>query len=131
MTKKVKKLTITDLLKQKEKYQVKSDTTEELFIERFQSSITIKKPERSLIMESISMTEDKDQAEKADDFLVYNIVVEPNLKDAELQKEFGCAEPTDIVGKLFDAGEVTNIAKFAMDMLGYGASVKQVSDLKN
>jgi hypothetical protein len=127
----VKKLTLTDLMKNKEQYQVKKDTTEELFIERLGASITIRKPERSLCLEAFQMANDENQADKADPFMVYNIVVEPNLKDVNLQKEFGCVEPTDIVEKIFESGEISKIAQVGMELAGYNDNIKKVKDLKN
>lgn len=127
----IKKLTLIDLMKNKEKYQVKNDTTDELFIKRLDASISISKPDRSLCTESFQMANDPNQSEKADSYLVYNIVTEPNLKDAALQKEFGCVEPTDIVGKLFEPGEITNIAKFGLELAGYTNGVDRVKDIKN
>ncbi|MCM3411461.1 phage tail assembly chaperone [Metabacillus litoralis] len=131
MSANTKKLTLTDLIKNKEKYQVKSDTTEELFVERLGATITIRKPERSLCLEAFEMVNDDAQAAKADPFMVYNIVVEPNLKDPNLQKEFGCVEPDDIVEKLFESGEISNIAQIGMELAGYKSGVKKVNDLKN
>lgn len=123
-----KKLTLTDLLKDKEKYHVKDDVTEDLFIPRIDAIITIRKPERSLCIESFQMGRDD---EDGDVFLVYNTVVEPNLKDSDLQKEFGCVEPSDIVEKVFEAGEIVKIAQAALDLAGYTDSVSKVADLKN
>lgn len=127
----MKKLTVTELLKQKEKYQVKDDVKEELYIERLEATITVKKPNRSLCLEVMQMSQDDNQATKADVFLVYNIVVEPNLKDAQLQKEFGCVEPTDIVEKIFEAGEVAHISQEGLDLAGFAKGVTKVKDLKN
>ncbi|CAM3133204.1 hypothetical protein PASE110613_17745 [Paenibacillus sediminis] len=59
-----------------------------------------------MALEVIEMAQNDERSDMADIHLVYNIVIEPNLKDAELQKEFGCAEPTNIVGLLFRAGEI-------------------------
>ena len=126
----MKKLTITDLLKNKEQYKVKSDIKEEVFIERLDSTITIKKPERSLCMEAVQLTKD-DNGTTADIFLVYNVVVEPNLKDKNLLKEFGCVEPTDIVEKIFEAGEIMQISQVALELSGYNSGVKRVKDIKN
>lgn len=131
MSKPVTKLTLTDLIKNKEKYQVKEDVKEELFIERLGASITIQKPDRSLCLESIQMANDPNQAEKADVFMVYNIVVEPNLKDTTLHKEFGCTEPFDIVEKIFEVGEIPTIAGHGMLLAGYQNEMKMVKDLKN
>ena len=127
----IKKLTLTDLMKNKEQYQVKNDVTEELYIPRLDASITIRKPERSLCIEGFQMANDKEQGGKADPFIVYNVVVEPNLKDSKLQKEFGCVEPTDIVEKIFESGEIAQIAKAGLDLAGYGNGIDKVKNLKN
>ncbi|MEK5171819.1 hypothetical protein NST63_00995 [Heyndrickxia sp. FSL W8-0496] len=127
----IKKLTLTDLIKEKEKYQVKKDVTEELYIQRLDASITIRKPERSLCLDTISMSRDKDQADQADVYMTYNIVVEPDLKDTELQKAYGCVEPTDIVEKIFDPGEIASISQAGLELSGYISSAKRVKDLKN
>ncbi|USK54369.1 hypothetical protein LIS82_22890 [Cytobacillus solani] len=127
----IKKLTLTDLMKNKEQYRIKNDVKEEFFIKRLDASITIRKPERSLCLEAFQMSADKDQVEKADIYLAYNIVVEPNLKDSELQKEFGCVEPMDIVEKIFESGEISNIAQSGIELAGYAKNVKKVKDIKN
>lgn len=127
----VQKLTVTSLLKDKEKFQVKENTTEDLYIKRLDVSITIKKPERSLCLEAFQMANDKNQVDKGDPFLVYNVVVEPDLKDMKLQKEFGCVEPTDIVHKIFESGEISLIAKAGLDLAGYTNGISKVKDLKN
>ena len=118
-----KKLTLTDLIKEKEKYQVKTDTKQELYIEQLDATITIVKPERTTVMDAIES--------KSDDYMVYNIVIEPNLKDAELQKAYGCAEPTDIVSKIFDPGTIAGIANAGLKLGGYESNVKALEDLKN
>lgn len=127
----VQKLTVTSLLKDKEKFQVKENITEELYLNRLDASITIKKPERSLCLEAFEMTNDNNQMKNADPFVVYNIVVEPNLKDPQLQKEFGCVEPTDIVSKIFESGEIASIAIFGFKLAGYDNGVDKVTDIKN
>jgi hypothetical protein len=126
-----KKLTLTDLMKDKEKYQVKSDVTEEVYIPRLDANVTIRKPERSLCIETIQMSQDDNLVDQADPYLVYNIMVEPNLKDKELQKTYGCVEPTDIVGKIFETGEIPNIAQVGLEIAGYDKGIKRVKDLKN
>jgi len=125
-----KKLTITDLLKEKEKYQVKEGVTEDLFISRMGASVTLEKPNRSLCIEALSMKDENGETD-GDVFLVYNTIIEPNLKDSELQKEFGCVEPTDIVEKIFEPGEIVGISGRALELAGYGDSVSSVDDLKN
>ena len=77
------------------------------------------------------MVNDKNQSGKADPFMVYNVVIEPNLKDSKLQKEFGCVEPTDIVEKIFEAGEMVQISKAGLELAGYHKGINKVKDLKN
>lgn len=127
-----KRLTVIDLLKNKEKYQVKKDVTQDVYVERLGADILVRKPEKSLIAEAMQMSQDENQSEKADAFMVYNIVVEPNLKDAELQKEFGCKEPMDIVEEIFETGEITQIVELGFELAGYKkGAVTIVKDLKN
>ncbi|MEH6940776.1 phage tail assembly chaperone [Bacillus sp. JJ722] len=129
--KEIKKITLTDVIKNKEKYQVRDDVTQDLIIDRLDGIITIQKPERSLCLETIQMAHDPNQADKSNVFVVYNSIVEPNLKDKDLQKEFGCVEPQDIVEKIFEPGEVDEIAKACFALAGYGNSISKVKDLKN
>ncbi|PEB56243.1 hypothetical protein CON65_15920 [Bacillus pseudomycoides] len=129
--KEIKKLTVTDLMKNKEQYQVKENVTEEVYIDRLGASVTIRKPEKSLCIEGMQMAQDPNLVGKSDAFIVYNVLVEPNLKDKQLQKEFGCVEPTDIVDKIFEPGEIGNIAKLALELVGYTKALKKVKDLKN
>ncbi|MFJ8529969.1 hypothetical protein [Bacillus sp. NPDC094106] len=129
--KKITKLTVTDLMKNKEQYQVKENVTEEVFIDRLGASITIRKPEKSLCIEAMQMAQDPNLISKSDAFVAYSVIVEPNLKDKELQKEFGCVEPTDIIDKIFEPGEITGIAKLALELAGYTKALKKVKDLKN
>lgn len=126
-----KKLTLTDLIKDKEKIQPKSDATQDLLIDRLGASITIQRAERSLVLDTIALANDVQFKGDSDDFFVYNIVTEPNLKDAEVQKAYGCAEPTDIVSKIFEVGEIARISEAGMKLAGYSANVTVVDDLKN
>ena len=120
-----KKLTLTELIQQKEKYHVKNDTKVELYLDQLDATITIVKPERSLVIDALEMKEE------GDPFLVYNVVVEPNLKDSDLHKAYECAEPTEIVHKIFDEGTIAGIAKASLKLAGWESDVKAVENLKN
>ncbi|TCO69500.1 phage tail assembly chaperone [Marinisporobacter balticus] len=128
-----KKLQIKDLIEQREKYEVKKDIREDIILERDgeEFTITIKKPTRTLCVECISLAQDKNQQEQADINMVYNIVVEPNLKDTSLHKAYNCVEPIDIVEKLFETGEIAQISGYGMELAGYNNEVKVVKDIKN
>lgn len=133
MDKQVKeKLTLTQLIKEKEKYKIKSGVKEELYIERLDATIVYEKPNRALVLESIELSQDKTvDAGEGDVHLIYNSIVEPNLKDRELHEAFGCVEPTDIVTEIFEAGEIPQIAQEIMQSAGFGSHVKKVDQLKN
>lgn len=118
-----KKLTLTDLIKEKEKYQVKSGVKKDLYLDQLDATITILQPERSVVMDAIES--------QSDEYMVYDIVIEPNLKDAELQKAYGCVEPIDIVSKIFNPGTIKGIAQEGLKLAGYESNVKAVEDLKN
>lgn len=126
-----KKLTLNDLIKEKEKYQVKSGITKDLLIDRMGVSITIKKAERALCLECIEMAHDPEREGLADIHMVYNTITEPNLKDPELHKAYECKEPYDIIEKIFEPGEISSIAGEGMALSRYGSGVKAVEDLKN
>lgn len=130
MTKKV--LTLTDLLKDKEKYAVKQEVLEEIYVERLKANIIVRKPERALCLEVLNMVRDEKQSDKADSYMVYNIVVEPNLKDAELHKAFGVKDPLEIVEKIFEPGEIAQISEIGLELAGYKkGTVSVIKDLKN
>jgi len=120
MTKKVnKRLTLTDLMKEKEKYQVKDDVTEVALVERLGVEVVLRKPEKSLCIDTMKMSRDENNDTDADEYMVYNTMVEPNLKDKELQKEFGCTLPTDIVSKIFEPGEISLLSEIGFELAGY------------
>lgn len=125
MSKAVQKMTIEKLIKEKAKYAVKMDKTQELFIPSLNASVVVGKPDRSLCMEALKMEDEGDA------FLVYSCMVEPTLKDTELHKVYGCVEPTDIVEKIFEPGEIGSISQKCLEMAGYSNEIKAVEDLKN
>lgn len=47
-------------------------------------------------------------------------VVEPNLRDKDLQKHFGCATPKDLVKVLFKGKDLALVADAITELSGYG-----------
>lgn len=131
MTTETKKLTVTDLIEKKEKIQPKQNVTQEILVNRLGATVTIRRAERSLVLDTMDLATDEESEDKSDEFFVYNIMIEPNLKDPELQKAYGCAEPTDIVSKIFEYGEIASIAQEGMKLSGYKKGITVVKDLKN
>lgn len=56
-------------------------------------------------------------------------MVEPDLKNKELQKHFGVATPKDLVEKLFLGGEIVDLADTVRLLSGY--SEETDDDIKN
>ena len=124
------KITLKELMARKEQMLAskKVQKTKELYVSSLEGTITITEPTRDIILEASGMEDNK-----GDVYTVYQCVTEPNIKDRELQKEFECVEPMDIVEKVFSAGEITNIALKCIELAGYGQnSIKElVTDIKN
>lgn len=89
--------------------------------------LTVKKPSAVVVMES------RTTEGNGDAYLILNCVVSPNLKDAKLQEAYGCIEPTDIVPKLFDAGEMARVSSAILDCAGYNKDIakKVHEEVKN
>lgn len=122
------KLTLEELMRRKEQIMAakKVKKTQTLYIESLDGTIVIEEPDRECINDAVGM------GDEGNEYLVYNCVIEPKLKSSELLKEFGCIEPSDIVGCLFNAGEIAQIATQCMEIAGYKeGSVKAVNAIKN
>lgn len=128
-----KKLTLSDLIQKKDQLKRSNDEKKkkELYLEQLDATITIEEPDVTLITESTELANDENYDGNGDEYLVYNVVVEPNLKDKELQKAYGCTEPIDIVRMIFSPGTIYGIAQEAMDLAGMNHKVTTVDKLKN
>lgn len=60
------------------------------------------------------------KAYQANVLLALETIIEPDLKNEELQKHFGCRTPKDLLEKLFNGGEISRIADTATDLSGFG-----------
>lgn len=120
------KIKLTDLIAQADKKKAQGKKRADIYVKSLEGLITIEQPDRALCLDAL----DKD--EKGDDYLVYECVIEPSLKDKALQDAYGCIEPLDIVEKIFDPGEISLIAVEIIGLAGYGSgSIQVVDDLKN
>ncbi|SDZ19381.1 phage tail assembly chaperone [Tindallia californiensis] len=127
----MKKVTINDLLEKKDVLKNKKHRKQNIYVPSLDGKIVIQEPSREICAEALEMANDGD-VYRSDAHVVYNCVVDPNIKDESLQKEMGCVEPTDIVDILFNAGEVASISGHCMEMAGYGSGIKKLDDeLKN
>lgn len=104
-------VSVSDLIAKKEK--VESGKKALYDIETSVGVITTKKPTQAIVTEALDLDEGGDK------YLILNMTVEPDLKDPQLQKAYDCVEPTDIVDKLFDAGEIRALGQAILKTAGF------------
>lgn len=117
-------ISVKELIEQKEKIEGNKKVLYD--IETSIGTITVKQPDASFVADILKLDGAKNE------LMILDNVVEPNLKDKDLQKAYNCVEPTDIVGKLFKAGEVGNIATAIIKCAGYESLEAKVhEEIKN
>lgn len=121
------KVTLKDLIARAEQSKKDKKELRRLYVTSLEGTITIIKPDRAMVLEAMDMENEED----GDRYLVYNCVVDPNLKDKDLQNAYKTISPLEIVDKIFDPGEIANISKEIVRLAGYIDSVKIVDDIKN
>ena len=119
------KLTLAELLRRKEQMleSKKVKKTQDLYIKSIDATITIEEPTGALCRDANDM-----EPGEGDKYMCYECIVEPNLKDAEVQKQFGCTNPMDIVDVIFAPGEIPQIAIECMKLAGYMGGVEAVKN---
>lgn len=105
-------VSINELIAKRE--EIKSRKCQKLTINTSIGEVVARKPSNSLMAEALGLDGNNDE------YVVYNCLVEPNLKDKDLQKAYECAEPMDIVGKLFEFGEIKAISDVLIKSVGVG-----------
>ena len=100
--------------------QIKNKRKETYDIDTSIGTITVKQPSVKLIEDVLKI----EGGRQSDIELIYESVIEPNLKDKDLQQAFGCTAPSDIVPLLFKAGEIGSIASAIMRCAGYGKTIE-------
>ncbi len=124
-----KKLSITDILAQKEALKKKEIKRQTLYIPSLDAEITIQEPTRAQLMEIKDMTDD------GNDYLVYQCIVDPNLKEnrAQLMQDFGCSEPHEVVQYIFSVMETAEVAEKILALAGFnkkGSGIRVVDEIK-
>ncbi len=122
-----KKVTLEELLARAAKSKTAKKEARELYVKSLDGTITIEKPDRAVCLEALDM----ENSEEADEYIVYNCVVSPLLKDKALQEAYGVVSPMDIVARIFEPGEISAISKECLVLAGYINSVKVVDEIKN
>ena len=117
--------TIKELIEKKEAIEAKKK--EKIVLKTSIGDVVAVKPSASLITESLELDDGNDE------YFLLNSIVEPNLKDPELQAAYGCVVPTGIISKLFQYGEVKAMSSAIMDKVGAGKKIETAvyEEIKN
>ncbi len=120
------KITLQELIRRKEQMleAKRIPKTANLYIKSLGGTITIESP-------TAALAKDAQEMDNGDAYMVYSCVTEPCLKSRELQEAFGCIDPMEIVDKIFEPGEIPQIAIECLKLAGYIDGVKVVDDIKN
>lgn len=105
-------ISINELIAKRE--EINARRAQKLTIETSIGEVVAKKPSNSLMAEALGLDGNNDE------YVVYNCLLEPNLKDKELQQAYECVEPMDIVGKVFEFGEIKAISDVLIKSVGVG-----------
>ena len=108
------KITLQELIRRKEQMleAKRIPKTANLYIKSLGGTITIESP-------TAALAKDAQEMDNGDAYMVYSCVTEPCLKSRELQDAFGCIEPMEIVDKIFETGEIPQIAIECLKLAGY------------
>ena len=123
------KITLAGLIAKAEqkKAEKSKGKTGEFYVKSLDGTVTLKGVDTGIMADAGKMENDEGNA-----YIVYQCCIDPPLKDKELQEAYGCGVPTDIVEKLFEAGEIAALSVEAAKLSGYFVeSVKPVDVVKN
>jgi len=123
---KPKRVTLESLVKKGLEIKNRELQKAEIFVESLGGIVVVEELPYQVINEALELDE-------TDEMMIYESVIEPNLKDKSLQDSLGCESPDDIVRILLKPGEVAALSKEIIKLSGYGSnSVRKVKDdLKN
>lgn len=126
-----KKVTLESLIKKKMELKSERKYKGDLYIPSLEGDIEIEVFKSDVVdfLDVTNNTKDEKEAEKAGHNLIYTIVKSPDLTNKELQKEYECEEPTDIVKHIFTDGEMLDIVDYAINGVGMRRGV--VEEVKN
>ncbi|ERI06463.1 phage XkdN-like protein [Aneurinibacillus aneurinilyticus] len=137
----IKKATIKDLLQLKKEKEVHSLKKSEVFVASIGASVTLQEPSEERAKDYLNewmygeASSDIYALSEQNMRLVYDCVIDPNLRDSELHSAYKVSKlnPFEIVGKLFNAMEIIVLVNKLMGMAGIDSNrpVRLVDDLKN
>ena len=111
-------VTINELISKRDEIRAKKNNLYEL--ETSIGTIVAKMPSSKIVADAWNL----DDNMEGNQLLILECVVNPNLKDKELQRAYGCAEPLDIVAEIFEVGEISGIASELLKLAKFNGDIK-------
>lgn len=123
-----KKLTLDELISKKTQIKEAKEKTAEKYVKSLGGTVTIKILDRAFISDCTEMENGEGNA-----LIVYEGIVEPNLKDSKLHEAYGINNPVDIVDAIFLPGEADSLSGEIVKLSGYDKNSIQdvVEEVKN
>ena len=120
-------VSIEELIAKKD--EIKAKKAAKYALETSIGDIIVRLPTSGIIADAWNFNSSMD----GNKYVILECTVEPNLKNAELQKAYGVGDPMDIVPALFQPGEITRIASAILDKAGYKENIrlKLANEIKN
>lgn len=125
----MKKVTLEDIIARKDQIINNRKGVVKLYVKSLDGYITLAKPTKALFADSY----EKEDGIESNIHLVYNSVIEPDLKNKEAQKAFGVHTPKELLQSLLSVGEIATIADQLAEASGFGGNAvrKITDDIKN
>ncbi len=126
----IKKATFKDLVAKKLQRDEDKFKTKDIYVQSLDSTLTFKKPDDDLILETIdAIGEDRTNTKsivEAFKKLIYQCC--DMLQDTELHKELEVQDPFDTVSKIFDVMEIMDLGDKLSDFVNING---KIDDIKN
>lgn len=115
---------LSDLISKVDEIKESKKEIKEIYIKSLDGIIKVQKPHKDICMQAYDH-------ERSDEYLIYECVVEPDLKSKELHKAYNVVDPLDIVNQVFEPGEVSYLGMTLLSIAGYDdLAVRLVDDIK-
>ena len=128
---KAKKLTLEELIARKRQGDNDKFAVKEIYVSNLDGNIVLHKGSVAKVIDLMDSIENADSIKEGYEFQKQLIYMHcPIMHDKQLQDEYGCVEPYDIVDKLF-GDNVGDVAKAAEEILNFYGLADEVDVIKN
>lgn len=111
-------ITVEELIARKEKLLKKEKATAVMHVKSLGCDVKIEEPSSAILAD----VQDMDDQKFANKYVVYECIVDPNVKDPKLHEAFGNPPiKQDILDFLMKEGEITALSGECAELAGYGS----------